>query len=116
MKKLIQYAPLLMLMLISEISWSAQTDVYQQDTREDSVCIPIEQWQYIQTWAEFGFACDTINERLVMQIDQDMKRTEKMQKELDKERKRNKRNKTTVKVLIAICGVQLIAIMLLTML
>jgi len=79
----------------------------------DSVYIPLEQWKYIQSWAEYGFACEKEVKLLKEQIAKDAARTEKMQDELNSERKKNKRSKNGIKVIGAVALAEMIVIILL---
>lgn len=64
----------------------------------DSVLITIEDFKYIQTWAEFGLTCEKTTIKLTEQIERDRITIETLDKELLKQQRRNNRLK-------AICGV-----------
>lgn len=70
-------------------------DVYQP---RDSVQIDIEDFKYIQTWAEFGLTCEKTTVKLTEQIERDRLTIETIDKELLKQKRQNRRLKT-------ICGV-----------
>jgi len=82
-------------LFISTISRAERVDVCQP---ADSVLVTIEDFKYIQTWAEFGLTCEKTTIKLTEQIERDRITIETLDKRLLKEKRRNKRLKT-------ICGV-----------
>lgn len=82
-------------LFMSMISKAAPVDVYQP---RDSVQIDIEDFKYIQTWAEFGLTCEKTTVKLTEQIERDRLTIETIDKELLKQKRQNRRLKT-------ICGV-----------
>lgn len=87
-------------------SRSEQEANYPQDT----VCLNIDKWKYIQAWAEYGLKCKSESELLHEQIKRDAKRVERMYKELEGERKKNKNLKIGLSILGGIALVELLII------
>ena len=95
-------------------SFAESTETYRPDTPIDStVTIPIEQWKFIKAWAEYGATCDSINSKLVSQIEKDAKRTEKMQNELNQEREKNQKLRNRVMIAGLIAFAEMLTIILL---
>lgn len=84
------------LLLATVLTLTLTTSVIAQETdslREDTTTIRIslDDYKYIQAWAEYGVTCDSIVQDLTKQIEKDAARTVEMAEEIDKLKKQNKR-------------------------
>lgn len=90
MKKLIQLLPMMALLAILTTSKS----VLATDCPNDSlITITLEDYKYIQVWAEFGLSCEEVTDLLESQIIKDGERVDEMSKELDKSYRKQSRLK-----------------------
>ena len=78
----------------------------------DSVKISLDDYKYIQKWAEYGVECEKTVILLEQQIAKDAARVEKMEKELNKEREKNKKTKTAFRITAVIAAAELAVIIL----
>lgn len=90
------------LLFTSMISKAAPVDVCQP---ADSVQIDIEDFKFIQTWAEFGLTCEKTTAKLTDQIERDRITIETLDKELIDQRGKNDRLRTICGVLGSSLGV-----------
>jgi len=81
MRTLIQLPLLLALFVTLTASKSAQAIDFPTDS---IVSIPLEDYKFVQAWAEFGLACESATLLLENQIIKDGQRVELMSTELDK--------------------------------
>ena len=90
MRTLIQLPVLWVLFVTLTTSKNAQATDFPTDSL---ISIPLEDYKFVQAWAEFGLACESATLLLENQIIKDGQRVELMSTELDKSYESRKRLK-----------------------